>query len=97
MPAAPVATAVYPVAAAQSIGARAPQAAAPAAHESPAPSKPQARKSGLAAPLNALGFLLSAVVGLVLGYYVLVFLNPDANVLNLPPSWFPWQVETPSD
>ncbi|HJT31550.1 MAG TPA: Hsp70 family protein [Pirellulales bacterium] len=72
-----------------------PIAPPPAAYDSSTPSKPLARKSGLAAPLNALGFLVSAVIGLVLGYYVLVFLNPDANILNLPSSWFPWQAESP--
>ena len=76
--------------------AMAPVSAAPVARpDSHTLVKPLARKSGLAAPLNALGFVLSAVVGLVLGYYVLVFLNPHANLLHLPPSWFPWQVDTP--
>ncbi len=91
--AAPVAKAVPPAATPSGFGTPQMLAAPSAPRESSTSIKPLARKSGLAAPLNALGFVFSAIVGLLLGYYVLVFLNPEANVLNLPPSWFPWQVE----
>jgi molecular chaperone DnaK len=43
--------------------------------------------------LNVAGFLLSSLLGLAIGYYVLCYVNPKGNFLNLPPNWFPWQVE----
>ncbi len=42
------------------------------------------------------GFGLSAVVGLILGYYILCYIKPQGNFLGLPPGMFPWKVETPA-
>jgi hypothetical protein len=61
----------------------------------PAPGKAVMRKSGLAAPITAIGVVLSALLGLALGYYLLVFLRPEANFLDLSPDWFPWELPAP--
>ncbi|HEV3024018.1 MAG TPA: Hsp70 family protein, partial [Pirellulales bacterium] len=42
------------------------------------------------------GFGLSAVIGLVLGYYILCYIMPEGNFLGLPPGMFPWKIETPA-
>jgi len=52
------------------------------------------RRSGAKGPIvTTVGFGLSAIVGLAIGYYVLCYANPNGNFLHLPPGWFPWKVE----
>jgi molecular chaperone DnaK len=60
---------------------------------SSSPRKAPVRKSGSGAMVTIVGFGISAVVGLVLGYYILCFINPQGNFLGVPASWFPWKVE----
>jgi molecular chaperone DnaK len=81
-----------------------PQSFSPAFPQSPAvvasapsPSKAGAspRSRGAGNVVVVAGFLISAVVGLVLGYYILCYINPEGNFLGLPPQVFPWQIETP--
>ncbi|HVA50834.1 MAG TPA: Hsp70 family protein [Pirellulales bacterium] len=75
----------------------APAAAPLAAPSPPATSTPriQPRKS-TSGMVSVVGFGLSAVIGLVLGYYILCWLNPSGNFLGLPPGLFPWKVEAPA-
>ena len=58
--------------------------------------RPVRRSRRLAATVNVLGFLLSSLLGLAIGYYVLCYVNPKGNFLQLPPNWFPWTVERPA-
>ena len=53
------------------------------------------RKSGSGSMMTVVGFGLSAVVGLILGYYILCYINPQGNFLGVPPGWFPWNVQAP--
>jgi molecular chaperone DnaK len=48
------------------------------------------RKSGAGPLVTVIGFGLSAVIGLVIGYYILCYLSPSGNFLGLPPNWFLW-------
>jgi molecular chaperone DnaK len=71
----------------------------PAPAPAPAPTtpaktvRPVRRSRRLAATVNVLGFLLSSLLGLAIGYYMLCYVNPKGNFLQLPPNWFPWTVE----
>ena len=93
-----------PVAPRQSAPLAAPPTASPsAAAHSAATISPLAStakslpsKSSSSGLLTLIGFALAAVAGLMLGYYILCYLNPTGNFLGLPPDWFPWQIETPA-
>ncbi|HET6879698.1 MAG TPA: Hsp70 family protein [Pirellulales bacterium] len=79
----------------------APSAASPLLQPGPASAPSSAkrtpvRKSNSGGIVTVVGFGLSAVVGLVLGYYILCYINPQGNFLGLPPNWFPWKVEAPT-
>jgi molecular chaperone DnaK len=75
----------------------APAPVAPAVSPTPATApKVAPRKNDSASLLTFIGFGVSAVVGLILGYYILCFVNPKGNFLDLPPSMFPWKTETPA-
>jgi len=54
---------------------------------------PVRRSSSKGPIVTTVGFGISAIVGLAIGYYVLCYANPKGNFLQLPPSWFPWKVE----
>lgn len=58
--------------------------------------RPIRRTSRLATLVNVSGFLLSSLLGLAIGYYVLCYVNPKGNFLNLSPDWFPWRMEQPA-
>ncbi|HVX13793.1 MAG TPA: Hsp70 family protein [Pirellulales bacterium] len=68
----------------------------PTVAPAPATTPTTIRKSGSGNLTTVTGFILSAFIGLALGYYVLCFLNPKGNFLSLPPSWFPWSVDAPT-
>ena len=53
------------------------------------------RSKQVTAVVNVLGFVFASLLGLAIGYYVLCFVNPQGNFLNLPQSWFPWTIEQP--
>jgi hypothetical protein len=63
-----------------------------------AQQKPKRRRRSkhAATIVNVLGFLFSSLLGLAIGYYVLCYVNPQGNFLNLPASWFPWNMEQPA-
>jgi hypothetical protein len=54
------------------------------------------RKQSSASMVTFVGFGISAVVGLILGYYILCYINPKGNFLDLPPDMFPWKIEAPA-
>ncbi|HUY34048.1 MAG TPA: Hsp70 family protein [Pirellulales bacterium] len=56
-------------------------------------SKAPRRAGGKAAMITTVGFGISAIIGLSIGYYVLCYLNPKGNFLQLPPGWFPFKIE----
>ncbi|HWB14258.1 MAG TPA: Hsp70 family protein [Pirellulales bacterium] len=73
-----------------------PQAVSPVvAASGPSAGGPLPRSGGSGNGLVVAGFGLSAAVGLVLGYYVLCYINPDGNFLGLPPQMFPWKIGAP--
>jgi molecular chaperone DnaK len=94
-PAAAQAAAAQPVAVqpAAALGAPAPTVPNPSAAVRPTEARPIRRTNYLGAMINVSGFLLSSLLGLIIGYYVLCYVNPKGNFLHLPPNWFPWQVE----
>ena len=53
------------------------------------------RSRQVTAVVNALGFVFASLLGLAIGYYVLCFVNPQGNFLNLSQSYFPWSIEQP--
>lgn len=61
---------------------------------SPSARKTPLRKSATSGMITVVGFGISAVVGLILGYYILCWINPQGNFLSLPANWFPWKVES---
>jgi molecular chaperone DnaK len=58
--------------------------------------KPPVRKRDAGGIITVVGFGISAIVGLILGYYILCYINPQGNFLGVPPTWFPWKVEAPA-
>ena len=78
--------------------AAAPAAATPLLQADPNPRTvtstiPSRRSSSKASIVTTVGFGISAIVGLAIGYYVLCYVNPKGNFLHLSPNWFPWKVE----
>ncbi|HEV3340887.1 MAG TPA: Hsp70 family protein [Pirellulales bacterium] len=65
------------------------------ASTSPSAAATLPRSRGSGNMVVVIGFGLSAVVGLVLGYYILCYIKPQGNFLGLPPEMFPWKVEAP--
>jgi molecular chaperone DnaK len=95
----PMAEAARPAVWSNPVPPRPAPAPAAAPSNSPATSmvsqtSPQKRSSG--SMLSVIGFGLSAVVGLILGYYILCYINPKGNFFNLPPEMFPWKIEAPA-
>ena len=76
------------------LGAGLPSSAQPF-HGSSSATMTSPRKSGSGSMMTVVGFGLSAVVGLILGYYILCYINPQGNFLGVPPGWFPWNVQAP--
>lgn len=69
---------------AQRIAAPAPTPAQPQTRLSDSPTQHRRQKSkNVGLIVNVLGFFLFSVLGLVIGYYLLVTINPSANFLNL--------------
>ena len=74
-----------------------PAAAGLSAAPARASAGPPSRSRGSGKLVVAAGFGLSAIIGLVLGYYILCYIiGPEGNFLGLPPDMFPWKVETPA-
>ncbi|HUY87551.1 MAG TPA: Hsp70 family protein [Pirellulales bacterium] len=71
------------------------QQAATADHEKQAKKRRRRRSKQIAAIVNVSGFLFASLLGLTIGYYVLCYVNPSGNFLQLPPSCFPWNMEQP--
>ena len=69
---------------------------APTRDEQEPKKRRRKRSQQTAAIVNVSGFLFASLLGLTIGYYVLCYVNPSGNFLQLSPSWFPWSMEQPS-
>ena len=63
------------------------------------PIKRKKKSGGAGIAIQILGHVLFSALGLAIGYYLLVFIRPDANFLNLslPGMPAPVEVEQPLD
>lgn len=94
--AAPMAVAAAPWPSPPSAAAYPHGPAAPNVDAAPStPRKAPVRRRQSGGLVAVTGFALSAIIGLVLGYYILCYINPQGNFLHLPPKWFPWKIEAP--